>query len=166
MEIESLFGLPAHPLIVHAAVVLVPGAVLALLATGWRPSWRRQFAIPVLLIALAGAFAAILAAGTGEPLEDAVKDAARAAGSDARFGDHPEQGESARLWSVLFAVAVIAYTSVALSWPRKKLPAWAPLASYGLAGVIGIAATVMMLVAGHSGAKLVWEDVGSFAAGR
>ena len=28
MELETLFGLPAHPLIVHAAVVLVPLAAI------------------------------------------------------------------------------------------------------------------------------------------
>ena len=28
MEIENLFGLPAHPLIVHGAVVLVPLAAI------------------------------------------------------------------------------------------------------------------------------------------
>ena len=39
-EIDKLFGIPAHPLIVHIPVVLVPlaavGAVLALVVPRWR----------------------------------------------------------------------------------------------------------------------------------
>ena len=68
MEIDRLMGLPAHALIVHAAVVLVPLAMLALVVTGWRAPWRQVYALPVALLAAGGAFFAILAAGSGEPL--------------------------------------------------------------------------------------------------
>jgi hypothetical protein len=45
MEIGGLFGLPAHPLIVHAVVVLVPlcslGVAVSILwpAARWRLAW-------------------------------------------------------------------------------------------------------------------------------
>ena len=36
MEIDTLFGLPAHPLIVHAAVVVLPIATIGLIVDGDR----------------------------------------------------------------------------------------------------------------------------------
>ena len=44
MEIQSLFGLPAHPLIVHAAVVLLPLAAICTVVTAAVPRTRRHFA--------------------------------------------------------------------------------------------------------------------------
>lgn len=166
MELERIAGLPAHPLLVHAAVVLVPLAAIALLATGWRRSWRQSFLLPVLGLALAGAVAAILAASSGEPLEHSVREAAKAAGENARFGEHPEEGEAAEIWSVAFAASVLAYAAVAQWWRSLSLPSWAPRAAYAGAGLLGVAATGFIVAAGHSGAQLVWKDVGSYAAGR
>jgi hypothetical protein len=40
---DKVYGLPAHPLLVHAAVVLVPLAAVALVTTGWRETWRRAY---------------------------------------------------------------------------------------------------------------------------
>ncbi|MCB9482719.1 MAG: hypothetical protein H6675_01805 [Dehalococcoidia bacterium] len=54
MEISSIAGLPAHPLVVHGAVVLVPLAAVALIAIGWRKDWRKHYSLPVALIAWAG----------------------------------------------------------------------------------------------------------------
>lgn len=43
MELENLFGLPAHPLLVHLPVVMVPiAATMALLMT-IRPAWLDRF---------------------------------------------------------------------------------------------------------------------------
>ena len=161
----SLAGLPAHPLLVHAAVVLVPLAAIALLVTGWHRSWRRSYAVPVALLAIAGAIFAFLAVQSGEPVEHDVRAAAREQGVDARFGDHPEEGDRAEVVAIVFAIASVGYAAVALYDHRMKLPAWSGYAAYGVALIPAIAALILMIVAGHSGATLVWKDVGSFAAG-
>ncbi|MCA9849748.1 MAG: hypothetical protein KC461_03785 [Dehalococcoidia bacterium] len=88
MEISQVPALPAHPLIVYAAVVLVPPAALAVLLTAWRRDWRRAYSLPIALIAWAGWAFSQLAAGSGEQLEHDLKGAARAAGVAApRFGE-------------------------------------------------------------------------------
>lgn len=166
LAISSAFGLPAHPLVVHAAVVLVPVAAVGFAATAWRPAWRRSYGIPVLTLAFAGALFAFLADQSGGPLEHNVRDAARAAGTRARFGDHPEQGQAAYLWAVFFLVAV-GVVFVADRWgERLRLPKWAPGGLYAVALLPALVAVLTMVAAGHSGAQLVWKDVGSFAAGR
>ena len=86
---DTVFGLPAHPLLVHAAVVLVPLAALALIATGWHEAWRRAYLLPITLLAVGGAGFSFLAKQSGESLQQSV----RAAGK--RVGDHPEQGDTA-----------------------------------------------------------------------
>ncbi len=41
LEIHRAFGLPAHPLLIHAPVILIPVLSLALLAVSARPTWCR-----------------------------------------------------------------------------------------------------------------------------
>lgn len=168
--LSSLLGLPAHPLVVHAAVILVPLAVLAFVATGWRRSWRQHYSLPVALIALAGGFFAFLADQSGEPLEHAVRDAATAAGDGRpRFGEHPEQGEQAFILAALFGLAAVAFWLVNTYGPKKMgedFPEMAPIITYAIVAVVGLGALFAMIAAGHSGAQLVWKDVGSYAAGK
>jgi len=97
LGIDSVFGLPVHPLVVHVAVVLVPLAAFALIALGWKGEWRQRYALPIAVLALAGGAAAILAASSGETLVSSVR---QAAGTRVGFGEHPEQGDAARLFAV------------------------------------------------------------------
>ncbi len=166
LEISSIAGLPAHPLLVHAAVILVPLAVIALAVTGWKAAWRRNYSLPVAIIAVGGAVFAFLAKESGEPIEHSVKEAARAAGTQARFGDHPEQGDTAFVFAVVFALSAVAVWAIDRYRERFSLPKQSGLIAYGVALVPGALALVTIAIAGHSGAKLVWKDVGSFAAGK
>lgn len=72
-------GLPAHPLLVHGVIVLLPLSALALIALVLVPRWRARFGVLVLsglLVATALAFVAKeagedLARRVGEPVEHA-----------------------------------------------------------------------------------------------
>ncbi len=59
-------GIPAHPLVVHAVVVILPLAALGTLAIAARPAWRRQLGVWVLLLGIVGVGAVPLAKQTGE----------------------------------------------------------------------------------------------------
>lgn len=164
--ISSISGVPAHPLLVHAAVVLVPVAAVALIATGWRSNWRRDYAAPVAVLALVGAVFAFLAKQTGETLQGEVRSAARLAGQSANFGDHPENGDTAFIFAMLFGLSAVALWAVDRYRVRLGLPQWAPIAAYGVSVAVALIATLTMVVAGHSGAALVWNDLGTFVVGR
>lgn len=164
--VSRLAGLPAHPLLVHAAVILVPLAAIGFASTCWRSDWRRWFAIPVAALAIAGAAFAILAAQSGGPLEHAVREAAVQAGaSRPTFGEHPEQGDTAEFWSIIMAVTIVAALLTDRFGHRLRLPAWSGTAAYATALVPALIALVTIVIAGHSGAELVWEKVGSYAVG-
>lgn len=62
----SIAGLPAHPLIVHATVVLVPLAILAVLAVVVRPRLRARYGTPVLVVAALALVVAALAEESGQ----------------------------------------------------------------------------------------------------
>ena len=79
----EIAGLPLHPLVVHLAVVLVPGAAIAFIATMWHPAWRRAYLWLVVLAAVGGAVGAFVAAQSGEMLEDAIR---RSVATRPRFG--------------------------------------------------------------------------------
>jgi len=166
LALTTLFGLPAHPLLVHGAVALVPLAVAACVATGWRASWRKATALPVGLLVLAAAVFAFLAKQSGEPLQGLVRRAASDAGTRAAFGEHPEQGDRAMLFAILFGIVALGFLAMDRVGERLGLPPWAHRAAYGFVLFCGAIAVLTMAVAGHSGAVLVWRDVGSFAAGK
>jgi hypothetical protein len=76
MSIDNLFGLPAHPLVVHAAVVLLPIAAIATVVVAVVPRWRRPYALLVFVMSIAAAGAIWLAKESGESLEERVTETA------------------------------------------------------------------------------------------
>lgn len=164
--IRTVLGLPVHALIVHFAVVLVPLAALALIATGWRTHWRRTYSFPVAILALAGAVSAFLAAQSGGTLRRSLRQTALSAGTRAKFGNHPGSGNSAEVAAFLFALAAVALWAVQRS-SGKSLPSppkWLQPAVYAIGSGLGLIAIATMIVAGHSGATLVWRDLGNYVS--
>jgi hypothetical protein len=114
IEIDELFGLPAHPLLVHIPVVLIPTALVALLIALW-PAARRPALIGAALMAVVGAAGAVLAVGAGEKLQDRVKETEQ-------VEEHVEQGEDVELPAIAFAVvAVGAALAVEAAHRRSQL---------------------------------------------
>lgn len=158
---DNAFGLPAHPLVVHAAVVLVPLAALAFVATGWRAAWRQTYYLPITLLAVAGSVASWVAKQTGESLQETV----RAAGK--RVGDHPQNGDVAFVTATLFAMACVAvyvYQTYGEQLRERfglqdkfRLPVDEQVALYVATVPLAALAVVAMVIAGHSGATLVWS---------
>ena len=162
LEISTFFGLPAHPLVVHAAVVLIPLAAAAFVAVGWNKHWRQVYYLPVTILALAGGVAAFLSDQTGEPLQETVRRAGQ------RVGEHPEQGGTAMAFAMIFAAACVGvYLYHQFGGPirerlglqdRFRLPVSDDTALYVLVVPLAALAVITMTIAGHSGARLVWKE--------
>jgi len=136
----------------------VPLAVLALIATGWRTSLRARFGLPVAITALVGWVFAFLASQSGDALGEQLEDLSQAARRP--IHNHEESGQLAVITTLLFTLGTVAL------WLTQRyagrLPTWAPTVVYGLASLAGIGATVAMTLAGDSGARLVWQELGTF----
>jgi hypothetical protein len=155
VELEELFGLPAHPLVVHAAVVLLPLAAVATLVCAAVPRARRHYAPVALGLALVATLAVGLAQGSGEALEDEVDETEL-------VEEHTGQGERVLPWALGVTVAAAAVTGIpVLVRRRPALPArTATAAVVAVSLLAGAGATWTVVDVGHSGAKATWDDVG------
>lgn len=161
MEISKLFGLPAHPLLVHVPVVLVPLAALGAVLIAVRPAWRNRFGVLVAAVAGIGLVGIQMAIGSGEALEDKLKE------SEA-IERHADLAGITRLSVLLFFVAVTALVIVDRRRRHRAVVAGpgTPAAVKGsklLAGLAALTVATSLLAtgaivqAGHTGAKAVWE---------
>ena len=169
---DELFGLPAHPLVVHAPVVLLPLAAIGAVATMVRPVWYDRYRWLVLAVTAIGAVAAVVAASTGEELEERVEEGASSVARRA-IHEHAEAGEAARLFAVLFLIAVIAYVVVPWFLARRAgaaavdgagdavavRPGWLRPVLMVAVAATAVGSLVTIVNAGHTGADSVWGDL-------
>ena len=156
IAISNLFGLPAHPLLVHVPIVLIPlAAITAIISI--HKKYRREMLLVTAVMAVIGAAFLFLAAGAGESLQHDLP-------RSRAIHEHAESGEKSQGPTAVFAfVAVGAVLSLEASrrkfvYRGKSLPKWAATAFLALTGVGGVASTVAVSQAGHSGSKSVWES--------
>ena len=156
MEIDSLFGLPAHPLLVHAAVVLLPLAAILTIVCAAVPKARRCFAPVALGLAIVAVIAVGVAQGSGEALEEHVKETTL-------VEQHTEQGESVLPWAIAVTVAAGAVVAIPLLMKRRpNLSGQTVTAVVVVVSLIAGAGAMWKIVeVGHSGAKATWNDVGN-----
>ena len=154
MEIEELFGLPAHPLVAHAAVVLLPLAALGTLIAAAVPALRRQYGPAALVVALAATLAVGLAQTSGEELEESVDETEL-------VEEHAEQGETVLPWAIaLSVVAAAAAAAPVFERRRRGVSARSVTAVLLIATLLaGAGATWTVVDVGHSGARATWEKV-------
>lgn len=188
MEIPDIGGLPAHPLIVHLPVVLVPLATIGALAMLIRPAWRRSFEVPTAVLAVVAAVATQLALMSGEQLEEDVR-------KSELIEKHSQIAEQARPFVFIFAALMVAVVmcdvvqrrratvqrqdaasdldsgtasnasgSVA-TVQRTRTPstlrstaARAAVVLTAVGLVFGVISTVQIYRTGHSGATATWHD--------
>lgn len=167
---DTVFGLPVHPLIVHATVVIVPTAALSVaLAAVWSRFRAWAGYGPLLLSGLA-VILTPLSSASGEELEHSIA-------SSELAERHAELGEG-----LLLPVLVLAAAAAALYWVhlreraentdsgrRRALaertggpgrPGLAVLIAIGVVATIGVLGTVVQVARiGHSGAEAAWSDV-------
>lgn len=159
-EVEELFGLPAHPLLVHAAVVLLPLAAVATLVCAAVPRLRRGFAVLTLGLALVATFAVGLAQTSGEELEDRVEETAL-------VEEHTGSGERVLPWAIGVSVAAAAVVATPRLAGRRPSSSSARVTAglVAVALIVGAGATWTVVDVGHSGAKATWDAVDASAEG-
>jgi len=144
-------GLPIHPLVVHAVVVLLPLAVLGTIAIVARPRWRVTFGPLVVGSAAVATILVPIATSSGEALEKRVGDP----GQHAALGDQ-------LIW---FAVPLL-LLATGLVWLARRSaagkapigPTALPAVVAGLAVVAALATSVQVYRVGDSGARAAWGD--------
>jgi len=159
----ELFGTPAHPMLVHIPVVLLPLLAVAAIAMAAKPNLRRRFDWVLLGATLVIAAATWWATQAGERLRDALQPAL---GSKA--DRHIELGnQTATLAWIFFAGAICMVVMNRWLLPRlakrtevsSVLPARAAVVFACLVAIVGVASAVWVIRTGHEGARITWDGV-------
>jgi hypothetical protein len=148
-------GLPAHILLVHVVVVLVPLTAIALIACAVWPSWMRRMGLVLPLLALVTLVSVPLTTHAGEWLE-------RHTASTPLIRRHTELGDGLLPWAIgLFVLAAGLWwwnrRTAAASTGGGAAPAM-PLrvAAAVVCAVVAAGAVVQVYRIGDSGAKAAW----------
>jgi uncharacterized membrane protein len=148
---DLINGLPVHPLVVHAVVVLLPLAVLGTIAIALKPAWRLRYGPLVVAAAAVATVLLPVSTSSGEALEERVGNP----------GEHAELGDQL-IWFAI-PLLVLAAALVWLEWRKAHGkpaigPSVLPTALAGLAVVAALATGVQVYRVGDSGARAAWGD--------
>ncbi len=148
---QDFFGLPIHPLVVHATVAIVPMAALAVLLAAVVPRFRTWAGPLPMILAITGLVLAPLSTSSGENLEHQV-------GRSSLVEKHAELGDT-----LLWVMIPLALVAVALWWlGRRAEVAKGVMVAVSALAVLAAAGTVVdVALIGHSGAKAVWSETSS-----
>lgn len=140
----SLGDLPAHPLVVHAVVILLPIISLVLVIVPFKRGWLKKWHLPVLGLLTITTIAVLVAKSSGDSLSAAV--------GLPEF--HAEWGNNLVPLAMALVGATILYFLFAFHLRNvtveRALRVFVALLSVGTIG--------MTVVVGHSGAEAVWKD--------
>jgi uncharacterized membrane protein len=158
---DKLFDLPAHPLLIHAPIVLLPIAAIATVVLAAKPAWRARAswwmvgALFVIVVLLFGA------KQSGEALIEAY-DRANGAGA-VDISKHQDLAETTFLMTLAW-FAVFGLLTVLERVERVRVGFLEAVASNMtarqaiavVAAVLGFLATVWLIRTGHEGSRSVW----------
>jgi hypothetical protein len=155
MEIS---GLPLHPLVVHAAVVLIPLSALLGVGLGVATRWRWLTRWPAAVLSVVSVGLAFLATTSGESLEESRP------GLAALVRTHRKRGELLANLTIVLAVVVVV-AALLLPGPSGLLSgrgavarrvAYAERVLPVLLVVVAVVVLVQLVLTGDSGARAVW----------
>lgn len=150
VQIDHLFGLPAHPLIIHVPVVFIPILGVAVLAVLFRFSWFERYGVLVAAFSVISLAATLLAVGAGEAFKDDRERFFRP--GDPTLHDHQDAGITVRLTMVILTALLIGLLFA------RRAPKAARLTLRVLGALFALTAIVMVIRTGHLGAKLAWGE--------
>lgn len=160
--LDTIFGLPLHPLIVHATVVIVPTATLLVALAAVYPRFRAWVGPVPAIAALLSVVLVPLSTGSGESLEHHV-------GDSSLVEEHAELADSL-IWFVI-PLAIVAVVGYWLHRRNAAGQAGGQGMNKGLVAAVSVAAVLLagatlvdVALIGHSGAKAAWSDVAKSSA--
>jgi uncharacterized membrane protein len=156
--VDTINGLPAHPLLVHLTVVAVPvAAVLAIIAVTW-PAARRRLGLAPLIAAVIALVAIPLTTNAGEWLQAHKR-------PSELISRHAELGDQLIYWMAPLTLLLLVWSAAGTTPVADRLKSMSqagvrigavllPVAIVALA----IGSVVMVYRIGDSGSHSVWHD--------
>lgn len=171
---KEINGIPAHPLLVHFAIVFVLLLVAGALVYALVPPLRKKIGWAVVLLAIAAPLAAWVAKLAGDQLRALRISQGNPAEIIAKIDQHRNFGQLTVYYSLGLGVAVLLLVLVSTARgraskaeggddaPMPKRNTGAMIVTVGLSVVVVALALVTayyVYKAGDSGAKMIWAPV-------
>lgn len=150
---DEIFGIPLHPLVVHAAVVFVPLAALGALLMALVPRWRRPYGWLAVIVSAVALVVVPLATSSGNRLLERLELGGPVLET---VLEHQAMGERL-IWAVAPMFGLNLATMLAL---RAGRPSRDVMVLAALAAVAAVAAGVIVVLTGHLGSTAVWNPTG------
>ena len=150
---ETVVGIPLHPLVVHAVVVLVPLAALGTVLITLVPRWRSAYGWLVVAASAVSLALVPVATRAGRNLEDSLGLGGPVA---AKVNEHQQMGERV-IWAV---GAMLVLDLVVMMAHRSGRPSRQVSGIAALASVAAITALTLVVLTGHLGSEAVWNPTG------
>lgn len=156
--LETIFGLPVHPLIVHATTVVVPAAALAVILATVYPRFRRWAGWGPAALSLLAIVLVPLTTQSGESLQ-------RALPRNDLIEEHAHLADGLLPFVIALAVGAIGL----YLWQRRldgkgrsttPFPRWLVTVVIVISLAAAVGTVVQTVRIGHSGAKAAWTSVG------
>lgn len=158
---DDFFGLPLHPFIVHATVVVLPAVVALAIAYVVLPSWRWLLRWPLVLGGIGTPLLTWVTVEAGEALRDEL-------GLPQQIiGTHQSRAETLLLLSIVFGVLALV-AAFAMGGPsllvsgagsHRGVARPAQVAIGALLVIAALLVLVWVVLTGDEGTRVVWSDV-------
>lgn len=152
---ETFFGLPLHPLVIHAAVVFVPLLIVGALVYVLVPALRPKLDWAVVVLGVIAPLSALLAKLSGDAFRARMVNRHLATPAILSKIDEHRHFGTITLY-VTIALGLVALAAVLLPALRQRTPAvWVPLAVVTIG--LSIATGYYVFRTGDSAAHIVWQ---------
>ncbi|MGH8825913.1 MAG: DUF2231 domain-containing protein [Jiangellaceae bacterium] len=150
---DTVFGVPLHPLLVHAVVALVPLTMLGTVAVALVPRLRGTYGWLVVAAAAASFAAVPFTTRSGENLKESLS-----LGGPVleKVNEHQQMGERV-IWAV---GAMFVFNLLLMLAHRAGRPAGQSTALAALATLAALVSFVLVILTGHLGSTAVWNPGG------
>lgn len=157
----TINGIPLHPLIVHAAVVITPAAALTVLIFALKHDWRWATRTPMAVLAVLAALSLQAASMTGDSLKEQLVNAGRKWDSIHQTHEQYAGYTQAAMW-VLAAIVLLVWWSFPHvtridgieDRPGHLHALRLPLTALLVLGAVAV--IVLVVMTGDAGARAVW----------
>lgn len=152
-DLVTVFGVPAHPLLIHIPVVLIPLTAVGVVVSAVRPRVLQQYGWLLVAAAVLAAAGAIGATLSGAQLFETY-------GEPEPLRDHQRWGEITRALSVLLVLGTGLWWWYGRRTEGRGALGWVLRLTVV---VVSLATLAAVTVTGHLGAQSVWGDTAAAA---
>ena len=158
---NTIGGIPAHPLLIHAAVVFIPLLILGAVVYALWPRVRGKIGWAVVALAIIAPFCALFAKLSGQDLRQHLIDGGTSGPTLTKINQHMSYGTNTLWWTI--ALGVVTLVVVGYLWraaPAGKTESIGVRAA-GIVVTVALGAVTGYYVfkTGDTGAHIVWNGV-------